>query len=181
MRKRYTGRLGFTLIELLVAVLIIGIMSAVALPQYQRAVEKSRATQALTMLKSVYQAAKSYQLANGSWPTQFEELDVEIPWTGNTPFVNGMKDTLSNENWSIQLYFGGENYNGVWLGRIAGDYQQAGFAMFNSYGNNATVDKDRIVCAEHSVNFVKEPGAFCEKLFHATFARQDTFRYYQMP
>ena len=69
----------FTLIELLVVVLIIGILAAVAVPQYQKAVYKSRATEALAMLKAIVQAEEVYYLANGSYTDDITKLDVEIP------------------------------------------------------------------------------------------------------
>lgn len=55
----------FTLIELLVVVLIIGILAAIALPQYQKAVEKSRATEAINIVNQLEQAISVYVLENG--------------------------------------------------------------------------------------------------------------------
>ena len=67
---------GFTLIELLVVVLIIGILAAVALPQYERAVGRSRMAEALATLRSLSQAAEAYALAAGEWPASYDVLSV---------------------------------------------------------------------------------------------------------
>ena len=82
LRGDEAGITAFTLIELLVVVLIIGILAAVALPQYQKAVEKSRAAEALIMLKHLRQAGELYILENGLPPSNthipFADL-IEIP------------------------------------------------------------------------------------------------------
>lgn len=70
---------GFTLIELLVVVLIIGILAAVAVPQYQKAVLKTRYRGMLPILKSVVQAQEMYYLVNNKYADSWEELDVDVP------------------------------------------------------------------------------------------------------
>ena len=69
----------FTLIELLVVVLIIGILSAIALPQYRKAVMKARFTQLKVLTKSLADAEEIYHLANGQYATKLEDLDIQMP------------------------------------------------------------------------------------------------------
>ncbi len=81
-------KFGFTLIELLVVVLIIGILAAIALPQYQKAVRKARLTEAKVILKNLTKAQDIHYLQGGTWPGgTLEEwngvLDVQIPSSTN--------------------------------------------------------------------------------------------------
>ena len=70
---------GFTLIELLVVVLIIGILSAVALPQYTQAVEKAKVTEVMTVGKSIADAQNIYFIENGEYAENPEDLIFNIP------------------------------------------------------------------------------------------------------
>ena len=75
---------GFTLIELLVVVLIIGILSSIALPQYTKAVEKARASEAMAWLNDFVTAETAYYLARGSFATSLDHLDIGLPDTSVT-------------------------------------------------------------------------------------------------
>ena len=75
---------GFTLIVLLVVVLIIGILAAVALPQYTKAVEKSRATEAITLLGNLATAEQIYKMGQGVFTNDLTQLDLQLPGVGTT-------------------------------------------------------------------------------------------------
>ena len=83
----------FTLIELLVVVLIVGILAAVALPQYRKAVLKSRAMEMLIIGRSIKKAQQVYRMANGKYAEDLQELDVQMPcsfleYTGESTSVS---------------------------------------------------------------------------------------------
>ena len=90
---------GFTLIELLVVVLIIGILAAVALPQYTKAVEKSRTSEAMQMLGDIATAESIYYMANNKFTGDLNALDITMAGvTGSTNTVDTSSYTITITN-----------------------------------------------------------------------------------
>jgi len=67
---------GFTLIELLVVVLIVGILAAIAIPQYFKAVEKSRMSESMSVITSIKAAQERYLAGTGAYASDFNNLDI---------------------------------------------------------------------------------------------------------
>ena len=82
---------GFTLIELLVVVLIIGILAAIAVPQYKKAVGKSQTREAILTLKTITNAEEVYYLATGNYTDNLSNLDVSITESDKYEYVCFLK------------------------------------------------------------------------------------------
>ncbi len=170
MLKNYKG---FTLIELLVVVLIIGILAAIALPQYRKAIEKSKASQGLIILKAVDQAFRDFYLVNGKYPTSFDELEISLPsnFDINENFIpNNQTYGKSNQDWNIS--FEKTVYKEIFMVRKSGKFQGAGFYIYynNQYG---AVPSNKILCLERKAGAIYKfnsdllAGEFCEKVMGA--------------
>ena len=94
---------GFTLIELLVVVLIIGILAAVAVPQYQKAVARSRIAAFLPIVKDLYEQKQMFYMSNGRYPANLDEIETIPPG-----FRKGVVD-------SPYLFSTGKLYQSIWI------------------------------------------------------------------
>lgn len=127
---------GFTLIELLVVILIIGILSSVAMPQYRRSVERTRVAEAQTLLRAIYDAqerllwSKGYELYSSAIDKGdafgFEKLDITVKGTYETSPTSGISNgQLKTENFRYDM----SNSDRIIATPIKGDYTDASIAF----------------------------------------------------
>ena len=162
---------GFTLIELLVVVLIIGILSSVALPQYTRAVGKARTAPLRLALAEVKRAEQEYKLANGEMPSSVADMAdfLEMPQRPDGSFGRG----------NFQVGLSTDSYTVHYLTALFAEGPYAGSGLAYVYYSRALAGiTDCVICYENT----SKQGVFCEKLFGATHIR-NTYgvRFYKLP
>lgn len=141
------NKYGFTLVEILTAVVIVGILVTLAVPLYEKTIERSRMTEARAVLNRI-QSAKRYAMGNmgcfaysaedaalGKCP-QFQHLNIQFKNADGSQ-AEGLK--FSSKAFCYSLAPGGAYPNGVCAKRLGGEYAGTVF-IYNGELDSQTDD-----------------------------------------
>ena len=142
---------GFTLIELLSVVLILGILTAIALPQYQKAIQRADAANALVTLKTVFDSAKRYYASSSQWPVQLKQLDIEL--------LDAAKESSSFREGEFQYTFTSSNRSVSACRIVSGEGQS--YCLTAYYRDPSTQRRDAYKCRPTAQKFVSLCASLC--------------------
>lgn len=182
---------GFTLLELLITVIVIAVLASVGITEYRKAVERTRAMEGITLLRSLYHAEKIYQMTHGTFAGSLSALSLSfkgerIKCTQNNKspcwgYYN--TEGIKGNRWSVELE-GGKNPS-ISVGLIEGPYVGAGFFMQLARKDGIQYPLEQLACLENGMGrfkYKKKNGSYCEDIMDGTFySKSSVSRKYEIP
>lgn len=168
---------GFTLLEMLVVVLIIGILAAIALPQYRKVVIKSKFAKVKSNVQALASAIERYYIAKDEYPKDLLSLDIEVQDESDTHYYTNARTggdvggILNNTDGTYML-----NYYIVISDEVANAYEQ-------NYGQN--IKRNTYYCIAYDAskfgNDADLINNICQTETGKTeyFYRNDTYSWYE--
>lgn len=154
---------GFTLIELLMTILIIGILSAVAFPQYTKALERSRATEAMSMVKAINDSIYAFSAgrSDASCPETFRKLSITLPTENDTTDSISLKNFRYDLKGATNALVPGTDCPGATATRIHGGIYD--YVIWNPYRvRTSETEHSRLGCYSPSGNL--RSSELCQSL-----------------